>query len=49
MVGTEEFMEEVHKYECLYNKYCKDYKDKYRKMNAWKAVGEKLGLEPHAA
>ena len=28
----------------IYNKYCKDYKDKYRKMNAWKAVGEKFGL-----
>ena len=35
-------MEEVHKYKCLCKKYCKDYKDKYRKTNAWKAVGENL-------
>ena len=27
------FMEEVQKYDCIYNKYSKSYKDKYIKMN----------------
>ena len=27
------FMEEVQKYDCVYNKYSKSYKDKYIKMN----------------
>ena len=29
------FMEEVQKYDCIYNKYNKRYKDKYIKMNCW--------------
>ena len=36
MAGTKEFMEEVHKYECLYNKCCKDYKDKYSWLQSHK-------------
>ena len=47
--STEEFMEEIHKYECLYNRYCKEYKDKFKKLNAWKAVSDKFGLEPSTA
>ena len=31
-------MEEVQKYECLYNKYSKDFKDSDKKSNAWNAV-----------
>ena len=33
------FMEEVQKYESLYNKFSKDYKNKYLKVNIW---GEKM-------
>ena len=32
---AERFMEEVQKYECLYNKY---FKDRNKKSNAWNAV-----------
>ena len=27
------FMEEIQKYECLYNKLCKDYKNKFIRLN----------------
>ena len=47
--STEEFMEEIHKYECLYNRYCKEYKDKFKQLNSWKAVSNKFGLEPSTA
>ena len=33
------FMEEVQKNDCLYNKYSKEYRDKHRKINCWKAIG----------
>ena len=35
---NENFMEEIRKYECLYNRFSKEYKDKYKKINAWIAV-----------
>ena len=35
---TERFMEEVQKYECLYNKYSKDFRDRNKMSNAWNAV-----------
>ena len=31
-------MEEVQKYECLYNRYSKDFKYRKKKSNAWNAV-----------
>ena len=37
-------MEEVQKYDCLYNKYSKSYKDKYIKINCWTKIGEKFDL-----
>ena len=39
------FMEEVQKYPAIYNKFCKDYKNKIIIMNIWKAIGEKFGLD----
>ena len=33
------FMEKVQKNDCLYNKYSKEYRDKHRKINCWKAIG----------
>ena len=39
------FMEEVQKYPAIYNKVCKDYKNKFIVMNIWKKVGEKFGLD----
>lgn len=38
------FMEEVQKYDCLYNKYSKNYKDKYVKINCWTKIGEKFEM-----
>ena len=38
------FMEEVQKYDCLYNKYSKSYKDKYIKINCWTKIGEKVNM-----
>ena len=35
---AERFMEEVQKYECLYNKYSEDFKYRKKKSNAWNAV-----------
>ena len=37
-------MEEVQKYECIYN-FSKDYEKKYIRLNSWKAMGEKFGLD----
>ena len=39
------FMEEVQRYECIYDKFSKDYKNKYIRLNSWKAIGEKFGLD----
>ena len=38
------FMEVVQKYDCLYNKYSKSYKDKYIKINCWTKIGEKFDM-----
>ena len=38
------FMEEMQKYDCLYNKYSKSYKDKYIKINCWTKIGEKFDM-----
>ena len=40
------FMEEVQKYDCLYIKFSKEYRDKYKKINCWKTIGEKFDLFP---
>ena len=40
------FMEEVQKYDPLYNKFSKEYRDNYKKINCWKAIGEKFDLSP---
>ena len=38
-------MEEVQKYECIYNKFSKDYKNKYIRFNSWKVTREKFALD----
>ena len=38
------FMEGVQIYYCLCNKFSKEYREKYKKINCWKAIGEKLDL-----
>ena len=42
----EEFLaESVRKFPCLYDKSCKEYREKDRVANAWKKVEEELGYE----
>jgi len=37
-------MEEVARYECVYHRSSKDFKDKNKKANCWKEIGEKFNL-----
>ena len=39
------FMEEVQKYECLYNKFNKDYKNKFVRFNCWKIIAEQFNID----
>ena len=43
-VTNEEFMEEVARYECVYNRNSKDFKDKNKKANSWGKIGGKFNL-----
>ena len=33
-------MEEIRKYDCLFNRFSKEFKDKFKKINAWFEAGE---------
>ena len=39
----------MQKYDCLYNKYSKSYKDKYIKINCWTKIGEKFDMSAAVA
>ena len=41
----EALAEKVRKYPCLYDKSDKGYKERDRKVNAWRAVDDALGYE----
>jgi len=41
-VSSEEFMEEVARYECVYHRNSKDFTDKNKKANCWKKSGRNL-------
>ena len=43
------FMETVQRYECLYNKFSRDYKNKFTRMNCWRTIGGQFNLEPAEA
>eukprot|EP00794_Sanderia_malayensis_P002721 gene2721-3147_t len=43
------FTEEVHKYDCLYNKFNKHFKNKFVKYNCWIKVADKFNLKPEEA
>ena len=40
----EQFMEEIGKYDCLFNRYSKEFKDKFKKINAWSKEGEVFSI-----
>ena len=42
---VESLAEEIRNFACLYDKSCADYKDMHKKINAWKAVEERLVFE----
>ena len=43
-VTNEEFMEEVARYEFVYNRNRKNFKHKNKKANSWEKIGEKFNL-----
>ena len=47
-IDTEQFMEEIRKYDCLFNRFSKEFKDKLKKINAWSKVGEVVSISPAA-
>ena len=47
--NTSTFMEEIQRYECLYNKFSKDYKNRRTRENAWETIGQKFGLTAEEA
>ena len=40
-----QFMEEIQKFDCLYNKYSKEFKDNYKMMNCRRNFGGKFNLD----
>ena len=43
-VSNEEFTEEVARYECVYHRNSKEFKDRNKKANCWEKIGEKFNL-----
>ena len=43
------FMKEIRKDDCLFNRFSKEFKDKFKKINAWSKVGEVFSISPAAA
>ena len=43
-VSSEKLMEEVARYECVYHRNSKDFKDKIKTANCWEKIGEKSNL-----
>lgn len=43
------FLEDVQRYDCLYNKFSKDYRNKFKKLNCWVKIGEKYGITAEEA
>uniref|UniRef100_A0A1X7VAV1 MADF domain-containing protein n=1 Tax=Amphimedon queenslandica TaxID=400682 RepID=A0A1X7VAV1_AMPQE len=47
--NSQEYMEEIQKYTVLYDKFSRDFKDKYKKQNAWSAIATTFGVTPEEA
>ena len=43
------FIEEIQQYDCLYNKYSWDFKNKFNKHNCWVEIAAKFDITPEAA
>ena len=46
---NELLMDEVRTYTALYDRYNKDFKDKFKKLNAWTEIGKRFGISPSQA
>ena len=44
--NTQEFMEEIQKYPVLYDKFSKDFKDKYKKQIVWMSAISTFSTTP---
>ena len=44
MAEIEHVMEEVARFECVYHRNSKDFKDKHKKANCWNKIGQKFDL-----
>ena len=44
-LNTVRFIEKVQKYDYLYNKFSDDYKNKFVRLNCWKKIGDKFGVD----
>ena len=44
MAEIEHVMEEVARFECVYHRNSKDFKDKHKKANCWNKIGQKFNL-----
>ena len=42
-------MAEIQVYDCLYNKFSKEFRDKYKKMNCWATIGRKFSITAQEA
>ena len=47
--NTSTFMEEIQRYECIYNKFSMDFKNRRTRENAWETIGQKFGLTAEEA
>ena len=43
------FLDVVHNFDCVYNRFSKDFKNEFKKYNCWITIGEKFGLSPEEA
>lgn len=48
-IDTEQFIEEIRKYDCFFIGFRKEFKDKFRKINALCKLGEVFSISPAAA
>ena len=48
-VGSEELIEEVHKFDSLFHKCLRDYRDNWKKANSWVKVAKKFKITPSEA
>jgi len=48
-IDTEQIIEETRKYDCLFNRFSKEFKDKLKKINAWSKVSDFFSISPAAA